>query len=75
MSPLSNGENRGNPNFAVVTFAVDFWQLPKAIFLLDFRRSPYKISASAKTSLSAIAKSQLRKSLLRNTGFPKIAAL
>jgi hypothetical protein len=28
-------------NFAVVTFAVDSWQFPKVVFLLDFRRSLY----------------------------------
>ena len=39
---------RGNANFAVVTFAVDFCQLAKVIFLLDFRRTLYKTTALAK---------------------------
>ena len=39
---------KGNANFALVTFAVDFCQLAKVIFLLDFRRTMYKITALAK---------------------------
>ena len=71
MSPLSNGENRGNPNFAVVTFAVDFWQLPKAIFLLDFRRSSYKISASAKNFTFGNCQKSTAKVTTAKYGFPE----
>lgn len=37
-----------NSNFAVVTFTVDFWQLPKVIFFVNFRRPHCSITVSAK---------------------------
>jgi hypothetical protein len=39
----------GNMNLAVLTLAVDFWQLPKVVFSFDFFRNGTELSAMAKS--------------------------